>query len=130
MEVVLKFKFEYLENEFLQVDPRLQAIALFTAFSMRILFGYQAVATCVKRSHASQASLKAEGKTNVETSPHEDWRAIDFRLKDFPDKAHVNVLVDLINNTFPRNDGFKVAIAHGEGDNFHLHLQVPKVRRF
>lgn len=133
IEVKLQFKTLKQEQEFYQVDPRIQSIVLFVAFNMKKLWNHQAVVTSVKRDLDEQEDLIAKG-VGVKNSPHLDWRAADIRLNDFPDKAHVGVLVDLINNTFPRNDGYKVAFAHGgkgPGDpNYHLHLQVPKVRRF
>lgn len=128
LNLALGFKTPKQEKEFEQVDPRIQAIVLFAALYMKRLWNHQAVVTSIKRDEGEQAGLLAKG--GVVNSPHLDWRAADIRLNDFPQKEHVGVLVDAINLAFPRSDGFKVALAHGEGVNFHLHLQVPKARKF
>jgi len=129
INIELQFKTPKQEQEFYQVDPRVQALLLLAAFTMKKLWAYQAVVTSIQRDKVEQDSLIHNG-VGVSNSPHLDWRAADIRLHDFPQKQHVGVLVDLLNLAFPRNDGLKVALAHGEGSNFHLHLQVPKVRRF
>lgn len=125
INIGLQFKTQKQEEEFYQADARAQALALLAAFTMKKLWNYQAVVTSIKRT--VEENKVAGGKP---ASPHLDWRAIDIRLHDFPAKDHVGVLVDLLNLSFPRNDGLVTALAHGEGSNFHLHLQVPKVRKF
>lgn len=126
LTVKLEFKTQRERDEFLQVQPRAQALALLSAFYMQKILNYQAVVTSVKRTPEEQAALKASGLPAVNNSPHEDWRAIDLRLNTLPNRNHVPVLLQVLNDNFKRIDGFPTAIAHGSGAGYHLHLQVPK----
>jgi hypothetical protein len=126
----VQFKTLRQETEFSSVDDRVKAVVLLVAFLMAKIWNHQATVTSIQRTPEEQAAEKAKGHTNISDSPHNHWRAADIRLHDFPQKDHVPVLVDTINQAFPRSDGFKTALAHGEGDNFHLHLQVPAAKKF
>ncbi len=124
MKIEINFKLDPLLEEFLHANTRIQTITCFVA-TLFAEHKHPMVVTCVRRTAAQQASLKAEGKTTATVSPHEDGRAVDIRLNDFPDKSKIKEMVETINRRYPRTDGRPTALAHGEGGNFHLHLQVP-----
>ena len=126
LSVRLEFKSKRDFEEFSLADERIQAIALWTAWIMRRFWSYQAVVTSVMRTSAEQTALYKKGLTKLKISPHMVGRAIDIRLKDMPEKErHVPILLEKINSKWPRSDGHRTAMAHGEGANRHLHIQVP-----
>lgn len=127
----LAFKAPNLMAQFNQLDPRVQGIALLVAFYFRKFWNYPAVVTSVYRSSQEQKQLRAKGAPAVANSPHEDWRAVDLRLNTFSHPMEeLTKLVDLINFNFRREDGKPTVLVHGEGANVHLHIQVPKEKRF
>lgn len=117
----IEFKTIRQEKEFDLVEARVQALIFYVARLMKAAWNHQAVVTCLHRDE--EENNAAGGKAN---SAHLHWRAADIRLKDFKDKKNIDILLSRINSQFKRMDGLPTAIAHGVGDNYHLHLQVPK----
>lgn len=130
LKFVIKFKDEEQFEEFKKVDIRIKAIVFYAAFEMKKDYDYDIVVTSVFRTDAEQKLLIKQGKPAVKSSAHSDYRATDIRIKDFPNQSWIHHLEDKINFFFPRIDGFKTALVHGEGDNKHLHLQVPRDKKF
>lgn len=128
--VKLDFKTKREKEEFLKVSPRIQALALLTAFKMQQDYAYQAITTSIFRTPEEQEALKKAGNPTAARSPHSQWRALDIRLKDFSLKEKLPEIESLLNSEFPRSDGFKTGLVHGTGDGLHLHLQVPANKKF
>lgn len=130
LTIKLDFKTKREMDEFLKVSPRIQAIALLTAFKMRQNYNYQAVVTSIFRTPEEQEALKKAGNPTAARSPHSQWRALDIRLKDFNLKEKLPEIEGFLNSEFPRSDGFKTGLVHGVGEGLHLHLQVPANKKF
>jgi len=63
-------------------------------------------------------------KKTTDSGVHEDWRGIDIRANDKPHNCVIETVSEM-NSYFQRKDGKLVAIAHGDGANFHVHIQTP-----
>lgn len=130
LKFVVKFKDETQSIEFQKVDIRVKAIIFYAAFEMKKDYDYDIVVTSVFRTESEQKLLIKQGKPAVKNSAHSEYRATDVRIKDFPNQNWIHHLEDKINFFFPRTDGFKTALVHGEGNNRHLHIQVPRDKKF
>lgn len=116
--------------EFFNADIRVQSIALFCSEYMEKVWDYGAVITSVLRTTEEQEALIKSGAPAVKNSPHLYGRAVDIRLNDFKFIKDIGKLVDIINFNFRRIDCLPTALVHGKGAGIHLHLQVPKEKRF
>lgn len=131
MQISLNFKHADLVEEFEKVDLRIKSIALYVANEFSTKLNKEMVVTSIYRSQSEQNNLRKSGAPAVVVSPHSDWRAIDIRINDiFGQDIFLKTLVSNINSFFKRKDGLTTALIHGEGQNRHLHLQVPKERIF
>lgn len=108
----IEFKEPSTDPEFSKLDIRLQAILFAVSFYFKTMLNYQMVITDMYRNDVDSA--------------HGHYRGADVRINSMPSREiRVPLIVDLINKNFPRHDKLPTAIAHGDGDNYHLHLQVP-----
>ena len=106
----MKFKWKTLEPQWQKIVQKNPLIKKIVAYYLK--FFEEITITSIYR------------KKKNDTGVHEDWRAVDIRANNLP----YNLIVDAvkqINKEFKRIDGKPTAIAHGEGANFHVHIQTP-----
>lgn len=132
MEINLKISFakEDLSDQFWKADRRIQALIVFTALQMKKACNKDITVTSIFRTPEQQADLIKHGLPAVRNSAHLDGRAADIRMHSNDERKYAPLIEKIINGNFPRGDGFNVALTHGDGDNFHLHLQVPREKKF
>src|SRR3989338_7449682 len=98
MIVEIKYKSSREIEEWPNLDPRVQAIALWVAYEMRTLWSYQILVTAIHRTQEEQDAFIKRGLTTSKHSPHMVWRAIDIRLHDLPERErHASILTHAIN---------------------------------
>lgn len=124
---MIKFKSPQLRKEFYdlaQTDPRIRAAAGELAFWTGKLFSKEVVITCVWRSEEEQKKIYGEVKPSAHFC-HPQCRAVDIRAaRDYFSQHELENMESFVRKYFPRRDGFKEILLHGQGDNFHIHLSV------
>lgn len=109
-----------------ELDPRLRGIVLAVAEFVWRNYKRSAVITSIWRSDAEQKSIYGEDVKKL--SPHQFWRGIDMRTRDYT-QDEITGIIAFLNKNWPRVDGKPLVIYHDVGRGDHLHIQVPhKVR--
>jgi hypothetical protein len=124
---VLKFKTASLREQFYdlaQTDPRIRGVATELALWIGKLFDKDLIITCVWRTEEEQKGIYGQTKPSAHfCSPQ--CRAVDVRAhRQYFTPHELENIESLINKYFPRRDGFKPFLLHGEGNNSHIHLSV------
>ena len=117
----MKYKTDDIHQQFL-ITPIILKVITLDFEHKSLTFGIEPVITSIFRKKTDDSGV------------HELWRAIDLRDEYDNGVRRVNLytpsqrasLVDYINLTYPRTDGFKTCIWHGfQGGPHHFHIQVP-----
>lgn len=95
-------------DDFRKLHPRMIALALYVDHLAITLFGKQITITSMLRDDGIHAC----------------GRAVDFSIKNFKQKE-LDAMKSIIERAFPYGRGKPTFYQHGEGDNEHIHLQVP-----
>lgn len=124
----MKFKTDRIEQEFKQLsikNPDLARIINWIGITAFTMFGKEIVLTDIFRTILEQVKIYGVGTKKV--SPHMLWHAVDLRSSTFTDDE-IKQLVDLINNTYNKNNVYKfTAMCHEvNGFGMHFHIQYCK----
>ena len=92
-------------------------------------FGKTPVITCVWRTPEEQIELYGELKPSAHfLVPF--CRAVDIRVQKrngipyFFTQTELDIFSEFLTLHFPRSDSLPPVLFHGEGDSFHIHIQV------
>lgn len=124
---MIKFRTPQLRQEFYdiaQTDPRLRAAAGELAFWVEKLFRKEMVLTCVWRTEEEQEKIYGKPKPSAHFCTPQ-CRAVDIRAhRNYFSQHELENMESFVQKYFPRGDGLKPVMFHGEKDDFHIHLSV------